>query len=85
MKNIWKSIQTYFSAIIDSDIRRLKHFSISAVVFFVAYVMVYWCENNMAPSLKQELTTLAFLLITALAFIWAMTMQVLYIIAKIFK
>ena len=85
MKNIWKSIQIYFSAIIDSDIRRLKHFSISAVVFFVAYVMVYWCENNMAPSLKQELTTLAFLLITALAFIWAMTMQILYIIAKIFK
>lgn len=85
MKNIWTSIQTYFSAIIDSDIRRLKHFSISAVVFFVAYVMVYWCENNMAPSLKQELTTLAFLLITALAFIWAMTMQILYIIAKIFK
>ena len=85
MKNIWKSIQTYFSAIIDSDIRRLKHFSISAVVFFVAYVMVYWCENNMAPSLKQELTTLAFLLITALAFIWAMTMQIFYIIAKIFK
>ncbi|MGB2272706.1 MAG: hypothetical protein ACPH15_06770 [Pseudomonadales bacterium] len=85
MKNIWTSIQAYFSAIIDSDIRRLKHFSISAVVFFVAYVMVYWCENNMAPSLKQELTTLAFLLITALAFIWAMTMQILYIIAKIFK
>ena len=85
MKNIWKSIQIYFCAIIDSDIRRLKHFSISAVVFFVAYVMVYWCENNMAPSLKQELTTLAFLLITALAFIWAMTMQILYIIAKIFK
>ena len=85
MKTIWLSLRAFLLAIIESDIRRLKHFSISTIVFFVAYVMVYWCENNMAPSLKQELTTLAFLLITALAFIWAMTMQVFYIIAKIFK
>ena len=85
MNKIWVSLRTYLSSIIASDIQRLKHFSVSAVIFFVAYVMVYWCENNMAPSLKQELTTLAFLLITALAFIWAMTMQIFYIIAKIFK
>ena len=85
MKKIWVSLRTYLSSIIASDIQRLKHFSVSAIVFFVAYVMVYWCENNMPPSLKQELTPLAFLFISACAFIWAMTMQICYIIAKTLK
>ena len=85
MKIIWVSLRTYLSSIIASDIQRLKHFSVSAVIFFVAYVMVYWCENNMPPSLKQELTTLAFLITAACAFIWAMTMQICYIIAKTLK
>ena len=85
MKKIWLSLRANVLAIIESDFRRLKHFSISAIVFFVAYVMVYWCENNMTPSLKQELTTLGFLIIAASAFIWAMIMQVFYIIAKTLK
>lgn len=85
MKTVWISLRAYLSAIIESDIRRLKHFSISAIIFFVGYVMVYWCENNMAPSLEQELTTLGFLIIAAIAFIWAMIMQILYIIAKTLK
>ncbi|MDG1292876.1 MAG: hypothetical protein P8O99_02055 [Pseudomonadales bacterium] len=85
MKKIWISLRNYLSAIIASDIQRLKHFSISTVIFFVGYVMVYWCENNMPPSLEQELTTLAFLFISACAFIWAMTMQICYIIAKTLK
>ena len=85
MKTIWLSLRAFLLAIIESDIRRLKHFSISTIVFFVAYVMVYWCENNMAPSLEQELTTLGFLIIAASAFIWAMIMQVFYIIAKTLK
>ena len=85
MKTLWLSLRNYLSAIIKSDIQRLKHFSISTIIFFVAYVMVYWFENNMTPSLEQELTTLGFLLIAATAFIWAMIMQIFYIIAKTLK
>ncbi len=78
-------IREYLRELMQDDIRRLKHFSISAVIFFVGYGMIYWHENNVPPSLEQELATLLLLVVAALAFVWAMTMQILYILSKILK
>lgn len=78
-------LRDYLKALMNDDIKRLKHFSISAVIFFISYVMIHWYENNVPPSMEQELATLGLLLISALAFLWAMLMQILYILSKIIK
>jgi hypothetical protein len=79
------TIRSKLTALMNNDVRRLQHFSISAVIFFVGYGMIHWCEQNMPPSLEQELTTLALLFMTALAFLWAIAMQILYILSKTIK
>ena len=76
-------IKTLFAELITDERRRLMHFSLSAVVFFIGYWMIYWSEENLPASLKQELIALGLLVITATAFCWAITMQILYIISKI--
>ncbi|NNL56500.1 MAG: hypothetical protein HKO71_01995 [Pseudomonadales bacterium] len=68
-----------------NDRRRLAHFSISAVIFFVSCAMLYWVNKNMPPSLRQELTALLFISMAACAFAWAMLMQVLHIASKTLK
>ena len=85
LKNRLIAAQNYLATFINDDVKRLKHFSISAIIFFVGYGMIHWNENNVPPSLEQELATLGLLLVSALAFIWAMTMQILYIISKTIK
>lgn len=76
-------IKILFVELLKDERRRLMHFSLSAVVFFIGYWMIYWSEENLPSSLKQELIALALLGVTAAAFCWAITMQVLYIISKI--
>ena len=71
--------------LVDDERRRFMHFSISCITFFVGYGLIYWCAENMPPSLQQELTALALVLLTGAAFLWALTMQLLHIAAKIFK
>ena len=84
-KTRFEKLRRYLSVLMNDDIKRLKHFSISAVIFFVGYGMIYWYENNVPPSMEQEIATLGLLLVSALAFLWAMTMQILYIVSKIIK
>jgi len=67
------------------DRQRITHFAISGLIFFLSYALLYWCETNIAPSLRQELTSLACLVIGGLAFCWAMLMQILFILSRIFK
>ncbi len=71
--------------LVDDERRRLMHFSLSCITFFVGYGMIYWCAENMPPSLEQELVAFALLALTGGAFLWALTMQLLHIAAKIFK
>ena len=67
------------------DRLRIMHFAISGLVFFISYTLLYWCETNIAPSLRQELISLACLMIGGLAFCWAMVMQILFILSRILK
>ena len=69
--------------LLDNERRRLMHFSLSAVVFFIGYWMLYWSDDQLPPSLEQELIALALLLTTAGAFFWAILMQVLFIVSRI--
>ena len=78
-------IKTLFKELIKDERRRLLHFSMSAVIFFIGYWMIYWSEENLPPSLKQELIALGLLLITTAAFTWAILMQIIYIVSKIQK
>ena len=57
------------------DRLRITHFAISGLVFFISYALLYWCETNIAPSLRQELISLACLMIGGLALCWAMLMH----------
>ena len=61
----------------------MKHFAISAVVFFTAYGMIYWANDAMPPSLQQELYTAAAIAVMAAAFIWAIAMQICQIVMRI--
>jgi hypothetical protein len=71
--------------LLQSERRRLKHFSLSALVFFIAYGMLYSTQKNMPPSLQQEFTALACIAVAGLAFSWAITLHVLSIIARLHK
>ena len=71
--------------LLDDERLRLAHFSVSAVVFFVSCAMLYFVEKQMPPSLDQEISALAFLLLAGLSFFWAMSMQLLHIFSKLHK
>tara|TARA_B100000767_G_scaffold225621_1_gene215004 strand:- start:2232 stop:2480 length:249 start_codon:yes stop_codon:yes gene_type:complete len=73
------------ATLVHNDRQRLTHYVISAVIFFISYALLYWCETNITPSLHQELMSLASLVIGGLAFIWAMTMHVFYILSRTIK
>lgn len=83
MPKLLLALKQLCKRLMDDDILRLKHFSISAVIFFVGYAMLYWTNTNMPPSIKQELTALVFMASSALAFFWAISLQILYIISKV--
>ena len=61
---------------------RLIHFSVSTTVFFVAYAMLYWVNNEMEASVDQEWAALGCLVVAAMSFIWAITLQVVFIVSK---
>ena len=67
------------------DRLRIKHFAISGLVFLSATPCSTGAETNIAPSLRQELISLACLMIGGLAFCWAMLMQILFILSRILK
>ena len=85
MKDNMARLPDWARQLVDDERRRLMHFSLSCITFFVGYGMLYWCAENVPPSLQQELIALALLVLTGGAFLWAITMQLLYIVAKIFK
>lgn len=65
--------------------RRLKHFSVSAVTFFVGYGMIYWINKTMPPSAEQELWALAMVVLCAASFLYALLLQLIYIGSKILR
>ena len=75
----------FFTAMAQDERRRLKHFSLSAVTFFVGYGMIYWVNKTMPPSTEQELWALAMILLCALSFIYAIVLQLIYIASRIFR
>jgi len=78
-----QKLTTFFSDLLHSERRRLKHFSISALVFFIALTMLYSVQKNIPPSLHQELTALACIFTAAVAFLWAITIHIITIFAKL--
>lgn len=85
IKTLSRQLRHRLQQLMRNDRRRLAHFSISAVVFFVSCAMLYWVNKNMPPSLDQELTALLFIGMAGCAFFWAMLMQVLHIASKMLK
>ena len=79
------TIVNWLDRLMQDERRRLLHFSVSAVIFFVGYWMLHWTADNVPPSLDQELSALAILIVTLIAFVWAIFMQILYIISRIKK
>jgi len=62
------------------DRLRLKHFSFAALVFFTSYGMIFHANKNLEPSLQQELTALLSLVVCVISLMWAVALQVLYIL-----
>ncbi|NNC54985.1 MAG: hypothetical protein HKO07_04595 [Pseudomonadales bacterium] len=75
----------FFTELLSDDRKRLAHFSCSAVIFFVSLAMLYWVDKQLPPSLKQELAALGFSILAAITFIWAMLMQIAYILSRLRK
>jgi len=82
---ILKRVLNYLHELMLDDKRRLIQFSISAVIFFICYAMIHWADKNLPPSLDQEIAALIFITVGLSAFFWAILLQVLYILARLFK
>lgn len=72
----------FIKGLAGNERRRLIHFSISTTIFFVAYAMLYWIEQHMPPSIEQEWAALSCVSVAALAFSWAIALQIIYIASK---
>ena len=77
-------ILKFFQALANDEKRRLKHFALCAICFFVGYGMIYWINKNLPPSTKQEMLALAMIALCALSFIYAMLLQLIYIVKRVF-
>ena len=82
---ILKRVLNYLHELMLDDKRRLIQFSISAVVFFICYAMIHWADKNLPPSLDQEIAALIFITVGLSAFFWAILLQLLYILSRLFK
>jgi hypothetical protein len=82
---LFKGILSYLHELMLDDKRRLIQFSISAVVFFIWYAMIHWADKNLPPSLDQEIAALIFITVGLSAFFWAILLQLLYILSRLFK
>jgi hypothetical protein len=82
---LFKGILSYLHELMLDDKRRLIQFSISAVVFFICYAMIHWADKNLPPSLDQEIAALIFITVGLSAFFWAILLQLLYILSRLFK
>lgn len=80
-----RTILKYLKKLANDERRRLKHFSLCAICFFIGYGMIYWINKNMPPSTKQELFALAMIGLSAASFIYAMVLQLVYIAGRIFR
>lgn len=78
-------LESFTQELINDEKKRLKHFSISAITFFVGYGMLYWINKELPPSLKQEIYALFMILLCILSFLYAISLQILYIYSKTFK
>lgn len=78
-------ILKFFRDLANDEKRRLKHFTLCAICFFVGYGMIYWINRNLPPSTQQELYALAMIVLCALSFIYAMILQLVYIASRIFR
>ncbi len=83
--SILKKVVNYLHELMLDDKRRLTQFSISAVIFFICYAMIHWADKNLPPSLDQEIAAFIFITVGLCAFFWAILLQVLYILARLFK
>lgn len=73
-------ILSKLSELAQNDRLRLKHFSLTALIFFTSYGMIFHANKNLEPSLQQELTALGSLLVCVASLGWAITLQALYIL-----
>ena len=73
------SIKNLTKKLVSDEKLRLKHFSITALIFFTSYGMIYHANKNLEPSLEQEITALLALICCVLSLIWAVILQLLYI------
>ncbi len=78
-------LKRFFRDLANNETRRLKHFSLSAICFFVGYGMIYWINRDMPPSTRQELLALAMIALCAVSFLYAMVLQIVYITSRIFR
>lgn len=62
------------------DRLRLKHFSLASLVFFTSYGMIFHANKNLEPSLQQEFTALFALIGCIVSLLWAISLQILYIL-----
>lgn len=74
-----KAMLALYELAID-DRRRLKHFSITALIFFTSYGMIYHANRNLPPSFEQELTAFSALVCCILSLVWAVGLQLLFIL-----
>ena len=85
MPRLTHAILQFFITLANDEKRRLKHFSISAITFFVGYGMIYWINQEVPPSTKQELMALAMIALSAISFLYAIILQLVYIGGRLFK
>lgn len=77
-----KSLKQHYLASLEQSFRQ---FRLGAVIFFAGLVVIYIASQALAPSLAQELATLAGLLILGTGFIIAMLAQVRMMIGRLLR
>jgi len=74
------ALKAHYQAPLEHSFRRFRN---GIIYFTVGFIVVYLAQTNLAPSLKQELITLAGLIMIAIGFFIAMMAQVRMIISRI--
>ncbi len=82
VKGILAALKHHYSAPLSASFHKFRN---GLIYFTVGFMIVFFAQANLPPSLKQELITLFGIIMIAIGFFIAMMAQIRMIISRIVK
>ncbi len=80
LKDVIAALKHHYSAPLSQSFHKFRN---GLIYFTVGFMIVFFAQSNLQPSLKQELITLFGLVMIAIGFFIAMMAQIRMIISRI--